>query len=1680
MSKKTAKRLISHLLAATVCFTGVPSAVLPVYAAEAGQDVSRADVSELHVWDFSSDAQGWEWNEGWSDVKENVTVGHEQVDGDGRLKLSFDNSSQSEEGWSKTAIHLPDMSNISYADAGRLSFDFYYCSQSMSKGDISLQIAAQAGDSYGSIVPEGEGTLQVTGSEGVTELEDGWKKKTCEFALTSTQDAAKSLIIAFVGQQTDYNGCVYFDNIKLLKAGSTDTPGNPGDGGSTENPGGGSDTENPGDGSGSTENPGGGIPQKWEFETGADGWTLRDGWSGATGEVSWDSDGQRLKVGLDYSGITGTWPGVGACYQAKEGLDFSAYNQMSMDLYYLASDAPDGISVGVSAQADNKDIFENNECSVTEGAVDAGNGWMKKTCKVKVNESAAAEARPSAMEIIFKVEDQAIKKDIYIDNITFQKAEAQAVKGQYDFTDGLDTWKSDSGWLSDGVTQDVSHDAAGGRLALDLDYRAVADKGWQNAGICTEADGGYRFEGYNKLSFDFYYNPSDMTKGTLILKPVAETDGNDNSQKIFQDQMNGIADSAVITTDAGDGFKKATFTFQLTEANTERVHPQKFSIVVMGNETDFAGTVYFDHIKLWKEELYVDSTVKVSSQTNLSTGADALTVNGSTYPYASAVKLVDGNANADTQKAYQYLKAVGESDAVVFGHMEDTVLKAGYAGLTNSDTKDVTGSLSAIDGLDCGNLFVGFKDKYENRYPGEMNWSGSETEQNIQAAAGFSNKSIEEGALMTLSAHMPNFAFAKRREGVQSEKTYDQFDYSTADSYKTDGGECMKNLLPGLKYNEAYTAYLDMVAEYAGLVNGTILFRPLHENTGGWFWWGNACTPETYKSVFKYTVEYLRDEKGVHNFIYVYGPGTEAGTEAEYEERYPGDGYVDMVGFDSYDSVPSADASYTFQEDLKRTIELTSSFAQKHNKLFAITETGIANGNIALLAKGNPRKDWYCEILELASKPEYNCCYFMLWSNYSSSAGYYTPYVVKQNADGSLYGHEMLDGFIRFYNDKRSIFADTQKTVLHASITPPSVSVADENALDGYFISPPEGSRLTEAVQITARLTKDTSEEVTFVLTGANGESVTLQAEKTQGRIYRAELTAQQLAEFTPEPDGLLALYAGGQKLQELGFIINIKEPVEDPLSVDDFESYLGRDSLLASKWQINKSSNSQLNVTLSDAVHSTEGKYAMKFAFTLKKGGYVGTEIAKTADWSGCNALRLWVKPDGKNQKTVIQVKIGNDAYEAYLNDYDDYKNAKQPLQVTLPFCTFVHKGNGSKLDSQAAAGLTGLGLWMNALDASFADADSTLEGVLYYDDIKAVTTDSTEPVFEIAAENDETQKPGDSTQKPGDSTQTPGGSTQNPGSTQAPGSSTQNPGNTQSPGSSTQNPGGSSTQSPGDSTQTPGGSTQSPGSSTQEPGSSGTQEPAGPGSTSETVKNQTVKAAKENTDGTFAGADGQVIKNAIVEAPDGNKYITDAQGKKRKSEFVDTADGTTYYVKETGIVAQKEMIQVAGAKYFAKETGAIAKNEFCTTPKGSIVYASKDGALVSDKVITVAGKKYYMKQNCALAKKGFFKTSYGNQVYARKNGELVTNKVFVSKGKRYFAKSSGAVAKSGFFFTASGNKVYAKASGELVANKLFTVAGAKYYAKKSGAVAVKQWVKAGKKQYYCSASGKITKVKK
>lgn len=74
-----------------------------------------------------------------------------------------------------------------------------------------------------------------------------------------------------------------------------------------------------------------------------------------------------------------------------------------------------------------------------------------------------------------------------------------------------------------------------------------------------------------------------------------------------------------------------------------------------------------------------------------------------------------------------------------------------------------------------------------------------------------------------------------------------------------------------------------------------VLWRPLHEANGRWFWWG-AKGPDPFKKLWRLMFERFVHEHSLNNLLWVFSPGAAIDLAA----WYPGDAYVDMIGQDHY------------------------------------------------------------------------------------------------------------------------------------------------------------------------------------------------------------------------------------------------------------------------------------------------------------------------------------------------------------------------------------------------------------------------------------------------------------------------------------------------------------------------------------------------------------------------------------------------------------------------------------------------------------------------------------------------------------------------------------------------------------------------------------------------------------
>lgn len=347
-------------------------------------------------------------------------------------------------------------------------------------------------------------------------------------------------------------------------------------------------------------------------------------------------------------------------------------------------------------------------------------------------------------------------------------------------------------------------------------------------------------------------------------------------------------------------------------------------------------------------------------------------------------QLVDRDASKQTKALYSNLKKLSRK-AVMFGHQHATEYGRGWSGVEDrSDVKSVVGSHPAVIGVDFSGL------------------SGRPREA-IEAEKRKLRKVIVDtyhrGGVVTVSWHIGNPVFGGN------------FNADRRNPKKT-----VKELLEGGTHRAQFKQILADVADLAKSCiakDGAVvpmIFRPWHEFDGDWFWWGRAhCTVQEFKQLYMDTVTILRDENKVHNFIYGFSPDCKFNSEAEFLERYPGDHFVDLVGFDDY--ADFGRDKYDLVAGLRK-LTVVSDFAKRTAKVAAFTETGL---------ESIPNPTWWTEtLLKTLKTPGLEISYVLVWRNdQNSPTHYYAP----------VPGHTSVPDFQKFYDDPFTLFEKDLKNI---------------------------------------------------------------------------------------------------------------------------------------------------------------------------------------------------------------------------------------------------------------------------------------------------------------------------------------------------------------------------------------------------------------------------------------------------------------------------------------------------------------------------------------------------------------------------------------------------------------------------------------------------------------------------
>ena len=219
-----------------------------------------------------------------------------------------------------------------------------------------------------------------------------------------------------------------------------------------------------------------------------------------------------------------------------------------------------------------------------------------------------------------------------------------------------------------------------------------------------------------------------------------------------------------------------------------------------------------------------------------------------------------------------------------------------------------------------------------------------------------------------------------------------------------DTTRAVSKILPGAELYDKYVSWIDKAAAFLKNLKDDkgnlipVFFRPYHEMSGGWFWWGAGhCTPREYQELWKETVRLLRNKHHLDNLIFVYSTDKVLNA-GQFLTWYPGDDWVDVIGLDYYDRSGTLEG---FTNPLKASLAMLKDVGAQHHKPFALTETGY---------ESIPDSQWWTGRLLPALKGS-GIAWVLFWRN-ARPSHHFAPYP----------GHKSSPDFNIFFKAPETVF----------------------------------------------------------------------------------------------------------------------------------------------------------------------------------------------------------------------------------------------------------------------------------------------------------------------------------------------------------------------------------------------------------------------------------------------------------------------------------------------------------------------------------------------------------------------------------------------------------------------------------------------------------------------------------
>ena len=326
---------------------------------------------------------------------------------------------------------------------------------------------------------------------------------------------------------------------------------------------------------------------------------------------------------------------------------------------------------------------------------------------------------------------------------------------------------------------------------------------------------------------------------------------------------------------------------------------------------------------------------------------------------------------------------------IMFGHQDDP-----FYGLTwddvkdSSDVKNTCGDWPAVMGFELGGIEMGDAKNLDSVPFTRM------TEEIINH--------YNRGGIITISWHPRNPATTAPDGGRGAQK------FPAGSAWDVTDTTVVNSILPGGRNAELFKVWMDRVSDFLATLKTEdgkkipVIFRPWHENTGSWFWWGEKlCTAEDYKALWNMLQDKLNAD-GFDNLLWAYSPGMASNlTEEKYLERYPGNDRISLVGIDGYQWGTREE----FMAQLGPNLDMLTKFAEKNGKIAALTECGLKNLT---------EPDWWTAAL-LPVVEKYPISYLLVWRNY------------KEEWFGPSPSQPDAEYFREFYKSEKTLFLEDIK-----------------------------------------------------------------------------------------------------------------------------------------------------------------------------------------------------------------------------------------------------------------------------------------------------------------------------------------------------------------------------------------------------------------------------------------------------------------------------------------------------------------------------------------------------------------------------------------------------------------------------------------------------------------------------